>query len=77
LDFSKSPVVTVYPSGGTRYALPLPDENGYFYELRDFAESVEQGRSSWIVTGRSAADAVALCLLEIESAKERKEKFLK
>jgi predicted dehydrogenase len=74
LDFSKSPLVTVYPSGGDKYALPLPDGDGYLYELKDFAQSVEQGKSSGIVTGQSAADAVALCLLEIESAKKKKEK---
>lgn len=76
LDFSKRPTVTIYPNGHTKYPLLLPEDDGYFYELKDFVEGVEKGKSSGIVTGQSAADAVALCLLEIESAKEGKEKEL-
>jgi predicted dehydrogenase len=77
LDFSKSPVVTVFPNGGTRYALPLPDGDGYYFELKDFVEGIRKGKLSGIVTGRSAADSVKLCLLEIESARERKELTLR
>ena len=76
LDFSKNPTVTVYPSGAQKYPLAFADDDGYFYELKDFVEGVEKGRGSGIVTGQSAADSVALCLLEIESATEGKEKGL-
>ena len=77
LDFSKNPIVTVYPNGSQKYPLVLPEHDGYFYELKDFVEGVEKGRGSGVVTGHSSADAVALCLLEIESAKEAKEKEFK
>jgi predicted dehydrogenase len=69
LDFSKDPAVMVYPEGEPKYALPLPDGDGYYYELKDFCEGVARGTLSGVVTGRSAADAVRMCLLEIESAR--------
>ena len=72
LDFSKEPVVTVYPQGEEKYALSLPDGDGYYHELADFIAGVEQGQLSGIVTPESAADSVKLCLEEIRSAKENK-----
>ncbi|MCP4397589.1 MAG: Gfo/Idh/MocA family oxidoreductase [bacterium] len=73
MDFSKEPVVMVYPQGGEKYALFLPDGDGYYHELADFIAGVEQGQLSGIVTPESAADSVRLCLEEIRSAKENKE----
>jgi predicted dehydrogenase len=73
LDFSKSPAVTVFPNGDAKYALPLPEGDGYYFELKDFVEGIRKGNLSGIVTGRSAADSVRVCLLEIESARARRE----
>jgi len=70
LDFSKDPTVMVYPEGDAKYALPLPEGDGYYYELKDFCEGVVRGTLSGVVTGRSAADAVRMCLLEIRSAQQ-------
>ncbi len=67
LDFSKNPAVTVCPDSEPKYPLSLPEGDGYFYELKDFVEGIVKGRLSGIVTGRSAAEAVRLCLREIES----------
>lgn len=69
LDFSKTPVVSVSPQGGARYALPLAAEDGYFHELADFVKGVAAGELSGVVTGESAAESVHLCLREIESAR--------
>jgi len=73
MDFSKQPIVMVYPQDGAKYALPLPEGDGYYYELQDFIASVERGKLSGIVTPESAADSVKLCLEEIRSAKENRE----
>jgi predicted dehydrogenase len=73
LDFSKQPVVMVYPQDSDKYALPLPEGDGYYYELQDFIAGVERGKLSGIVTPESAADSVKLCLAEIRSAKEHRE----
>ena len=70
LDFSKEPVVMVYPQEAEKYALFLPDGDGYYYELHDFIAGVEQGELSGIITPESAAASVRLCLDEIRSAKE-------
>ena len=71
LDFSRDPVVTIYPDNGAKYPLTLPEGDGYYYELKAFADSVENGSPSGIVTAKSAAESVRLCLAEIESAKEK------
>ncbi len=73
LDISKDPVVMVYPDDGEKYPLALPDGDGYYYELKDFAEGVERGELSGIVTPESAYDSVKLCLAEIESVKRKEE----
>lgn len=73
LDFSKQPAVMVYPQDGAKYALPLPERDGYYHELQDFMAGVERGQLSGIVTPESAADSVRLCLAEIQSAKENRE----
>jgi len=73
LDFSKTSPVVVYPKGEPKYALDLPEGDGYYHELKDFTEGVAKGRSSGVVTGTSAAESVKLCLLEIDSARRRKE----
>lgn len=73
MDFSKLPVVMVYPQDAEKYALPLPDGDGYFYELKDFVEGIERGKLSGIVTGESAAESVRICLEEIRSVKENRE----
>jgi predicted dehydrogenase len=73
LDFSKEGVVTVFPADGESYPLPLPEGDGYYYELKDFISSVEKGELSGIVTPQSAADSVRLCLEEINSVKEKRE----
>jgi predicted dehydrogenase len=64
-------VVTVYPETDEPFPLPLTEEDGFVAELRDFVEGVEKGRLSELNPPQAAADGVALCLLEIESAKER------
>ena len=69
LDFTKSPALTVCPDNEARHAPDLPEGDGYFHELRDFVDGVAKGRLSGIVTGESAAQAVRLCLREIESAR--------
>ena len=68
LDFSKSPVVTVYPDGDERYPLQLPEGDGYYYELKSFVDSVEQGKLLNPVTAEDALESLKLCLKEIESA---------
>lgn len=73
MDFSKDPVVTLYPQEGNPEALTLPEGDGYFHELADFTRGVETGKPSAVVTGESAAESVALCRLEIESAKSGRE----
>ena len=73
LDFSKNPVVMVYPLAKEKYALPLPEGDGYYYELKDFIASVENGKPSGVVTPRSAADSVKMCLAEIDSALNERE----
>ncbi len=73
LDFSKQPVLKAYPKGGEAFSPPLDGEDGYYYELEDFVNGVERGRLSGVVTPRSAADAVKLCLAEIRSAREGKD----
>lgn len=73
MDFSKQPVVMVYPQGAEKYALPLPEGDGYYHELKDFIAGIERGQLSGIVTPESAADSVKLCLEEIRSAKEQRE----
>ena len=73
LDFTKDPVLTVYPEGGEKYSPELPPDDGYYYELKDFTEGLERGRLSGIVTPESAAEAVRLCLREIQSAEENRE----
>jgi predicted dehydrogenase len=74
LDFSKTPVVNVFPHGAEKYALAFPEGDGYFHELKDFIEGIERGQLSGVVTGKSAADSVELCLIEISSVLERQEK---
>jgi len=76
LDFSKESVVTVYPDEGERYPLPFPEGDGYYYELKDFVESINRGSLSGIVTAETALKSVKVCLSEIESAKQKKEVLL-
>jgi predicted dehydrogenase len=73
LDFSRPQPVVVCPNGGKKEPLPLPPGDGYYHELADFTASVARGRASGVVTAASAADAVKLCFLEIESARTGKE----
>ena len=70
LDFSKQPVLKVYPGDAEAFAPELAEEDGYFYELEDFVKGIEKGRLSGLVTARSAADAVRMCLAEIRSARK-------
>ena len=70
MDFSKEPVVMVCPQGDEKYALPLPDGDGYYHELHDFIAGIERGQLSGIVTPESAAESVRICLEEIRSVKE-------
>ncbi len=73
LDFSKKNVVTVYPETGEAYPLSLPEDDGYYYELKYFVEALEKGDVSLIVTPKEAAKSVILCLKEIESANRGEE----
>ena len=73
MDFSKDPVVMVCPQGEEKYALPLPDGDGYYHELHDFIAGIERGQLSGIVTPESAADSVRICLEEIRSVQENTE----
>ena len=73
LDFSKDPVVTLYPKGGKKVAIPLVEGDGYYHELADFTAGIAAGKLSGTVTGASAADSVKLVLTEIESVKKRME----
>lgn len=73
LDFSKDPVVMVYPDEGEKYPLPLAEGDGYYYELRDFVNGVEKGSFSGAVTPESALESVKISFAEIESAKENRE----
>lgn len=74
LDSGKKPMVMVYPESGKAYPLALAEGDGYYHELKDFTDGVARGRLSGTVTGRSAADSVRLCLLEIESARDGERK---
>ncbi|HUX19601.1 MAG TPA: Gfo/Idh/MocA family oxidoreductase, partial [Spirochaetia bacterium] len=73
LDFSKDPAVALFPQGGKKEAVKLSDGDGYLHEIEDFVAGIEAGRTSGVVTGKSAADSVKVCLLEIQSAKENRE----
>jgi predicted dehydrogenase len=73
LDMSKNPMLTVFPNGGEKYCPDLPEEDGYYFELKDFTEGLQRGKLSGTVTAESAAWAVRLCLEEIRSAKENRE----
>jgi len=73
LDFSKEPNVMAYPDRGEKYAMPLAEGDGYFYELRDFVNGVEKGSFSGVVTPESALESVKITFAEIKSAKEQKE----
>ncbi len=73
LDFSKEPKVALYPAGGKKSPLVLPEGDGYYHELADFVAGVERGATSGVVTGESARESLGLCLLEIDSARRRKE----
>ena len=76
MDFSKTPVLTVYPDGGEKFSPDLPDEDGYYFELLDFVHGIEKGTLSGVVSPQSAADSVKICLQEIESARQNREVFL-
>ena len=73
MDFSKPDVLTVAPEGGEKHAVPLPEKDGYFYELEEFVEGIEKGSLSDKVTVDTAAASVKLCRAEIESARKNKE----
>ena len=73
LDFSKEPVVAVYPDESDKYALPFPEGDGYYYELKDFTANVANGKLSGIVTVDTALESLNVCLAEIKSAKLKKE----
>jgi len=77
LDFRKSPTVMVFPDDGEAYALPLAEGDGYFYELRAFLAGVEAGKLETTVTVETAAQSVKLCLEEIRSAREGKERKIR
>ena len=73
MDFQNDPVLTVYPREGEKYSMDLPEENGYYFELKDFTEGVETGGFQGLVTAETAAESVRLALLEIESADKERE----
>jgi len=73
LDYTKDPVLTVFPDGDEKFSPPLAAEDGYYFELKDFTEGLEKGQLSGIVTPESAAQAVWLCLEEIRSITENRE----
>lgn len=73
MDFAKNPVLSLWPAEGERQAVALPEGDGYYHELESFARSVEAGKSAGVVSGQSAAEAVRLCLLEVESARTGRE----
>ncbi len=73
LDFSKEHQLTLCPKGGKREAVALPEGDGYYHELADFCDAAATGRRPGIVTARSAAETVKLCLLEMRSARESRE----
>ncbi len=76
LDFSKSPIVNIFPNKGKPYALTLAEDDGYYYELKDFVKSIAKGRLSGIVNVETAFESLEVCLSEIDSAKTKKEIFL-
>ena len=73
MDFSKQPVVVVYPQGGEKFAPTLAERDGYYYELQDFIDGIERGQLSGIVTPESAAESVNICREEIRSVTENRE----
>jgi predicted dehydrogenase len=73
IDFLKDPMITVFPEDREKYSPQLPEWDGYYYELKDFIEGIENGKLSGIVTPESASAAVKLCLEEIRSVKENRE----
>ena len=73
LDFSKEPTVLLCPQGEEKRAVKLAEGDGYLHEIKDFVAGIEAGKASGVVTGESAAESVKLALLEIQSAKEKRE----
>lgn len=68
--------VMVYPAEGEPYALETAPEDGYYWELKDFVECVEEGRPSRVVTPEDAVAAIELCRAELRSVLEKREVVL-
>ncbi|MDC7244970.1 MAG: Gfo/Idh/MocA family oxidoreductase [Sphaerochaetaceae bacterium] len=72
LDTSQSDALTVYENGKGKFTPVLDSEDGYYFELKSFAQNVETRKEPTVVTSESARDSLAVALAEIESAKMKK-----
>ena len=63
--------LTVYPDGGKAFSPKLPSATGYEAEIAHFLKVVEGRVHERILTVKDARDAIALLLLERESAKRQ------
>jgi len=66
----------VYPNDQDGFQVALPPHDGYFGELKDFVHTLQTGQESGVVSMRSAAESVLLCLAEAESVWSGKQVFL-
>ena len=71
LDSTKQPMLTIIPDGGERIVPELDEKDGYYHELRSFADNVKTGSSPSVVTPESALESLEVTLAEINSAKKR------
>jgi len=65
--------VTVYPEGGEAYSLEIDSDDGYYWELKDFAACVAEGRPSRVVSVEDAIESIELCQAELKSVLENRE----
>ena len=70
LDFSREDILRIHPAEGESYAPALDADDGYYHELVEYANALDTGKSSGIITPEDAAQTVEVCLLEERSVVE-------
>ncbi len=65
--------VKVFPMDEDPYTLEIADEDGYYWELKDFISCVAEGRPSRVVSVKEAIESIELCQAELRSVLENRE----